>query len=222
MEISSQLSEQYTNKSVDYFRLQRREVLDYLPDNAKSVLDVGCAGGNFGKLIKSERGCEVWGVEPSKNAAIEAEQHLDKVINNIFGPDLLELSDKRFDAIFFNDVLEHIAVPETALAATKQYLNENGCVIASIPNVLYFPVVKQLLFDQDWKYAEHGVMDNTHLRFFTRKSMERLFNECGFRIERIEGINPLITPKYRLANFLLLNHLRDWKYIQFVVVARPV
>lgn len=220
MNLNSQLDEEYSNKQTDYYRQPRNELLNYISDDVRSVLDVGCAGGEFGKNLKAEKDCVVWGIEPSAPMAAEAVKHLDKVINDLFSEDLPELDGKTFDVIFFNDVLEHMVNPGAALKTAKKYLNNNGYLVASIPNVLYFPVVSQLIFQQDWKYAEYGVLDNTHLRFYTKKSIIRMFEDHGFEISRIEGINPLVTKKYFLANLLSFNFLYDWRFIQFAVVAK--
>ncbi len=221
MGLDAQLSEEYSSKLTEYYQQPRNELLDYINEDVKFVLDVGCAGGTFGKLLKTERNCVVWGIEPSEAMAKEAAQHLDKVINDTFSENLSELDGKLFDVICFNDVLEHMVNPNAALKVAQRFLSKNGYIVASIPNVLYFPVISQLVFQQDWKYAEYGVLDNTHLRFYTKKSMVRMFEDCGFEVSRIEGINPLVTKKYFLANLLLLNFLYDWRFIQFVVIATP-
>jgi len=217
----TQLSEEYSSKLVEYYQQPRNELLDYINEDVKVVLDVGCAGGSFGKFLKAERNCVVWGIEPSEAMSKEAAKHLDVVINDIFSEDLAELDGQLFDVICFNDVLEHMVNPNAALKVAKRFLSKNGYILASIPNILYFPVVSDLVFKQDWKYAEYGVLDNTHLRFYTKKSMVRMFEECGFEVARIEGINPLVSRKYSLANLLSLNFLYDWRFVQFVVIAKP-
>lgn len=220
MNVHERLDGQYSNKSDEYYTKPRAELLEFIPADAEFFLDVGCAEGTFGTLLKENRNCTVWGVEPTVEAAEVAKCCLDKVINDTFSADLPELYGQRFDTIFFNDVLEHMVDPETALDASKQLLSERGRVIASIPNVLYFPVMKDLIINRDWRYTESGVLDNTHLRFYTRRSIMRLFLERGFIVEKIQGINPALRLKYRIANFLALNYFYDWRFLQFVVVAR--
>ena len=222
MEAISQLEEKYSAKDEEYYSLVRSELLPFIPAEARTVLDVGCAGGNFGRHLKETRHCEVWGIEPTTDASQAARQHLDKVLTGTLHEVLPELSDKRFDVIFFNDVLEHMPNPEDALLALKPYLSAEGRVIASIPNILYYPVMRELLLEQDFRYRDFGVLDNTHLRFFTRKSMTRMFEECGYKVERATGINPIRSRKLNLLNLLLLNRLKDWKFTQFVIVARAV
>ena len=221
MEAVSQLEEKYSAKDADYYGQVRGELLPFIPADARTVLDVGCAGGNFGKNLKAQRSCEVWGIEPSTDAAEMARTYLDNVVTGTFQDALPKLGDKHFDAICFNDVLEHMPNPEDALRALKPRLSERGRVIASIPNILFFPVIKEIILEQDFHYREFGVLDNTHLRFFTKKSMTRMFQDCGFEIERMVGINAVVSRKFEILNLLLFNRLKDWRFTQFVVVARP-
>jgi len=132
-----------------------------------------------------------------------------------------ELENQKFDAIFFNDVLEHLVDPEEALLACKKLLSENGRVIASIPNIRWYPVILSLLRYKDFKYELAGVMDETHLRFFTAKSMRRLFEDSGYSVLKIEGINKSNNfTFFNILNFLLFKTHEDMKYAQFVVVAQ--
>jgi 2-polyprenyl-3-methyl-5-hydroxy-6-metoxy-1,4-benzoquinol methylase len=185
------------------------------------VLDVGCGNGAFGIALKTQRSCKVWGIEPNKQAAAEAGKKLDKVINGLFMLGMPELENQKFDAIFFNDVLEHLVDPEEALLACKKLLSENGRVIASIPNIRWYPVILSLLRYKDFKYELAGVMDETHLRFFTAKSMRRLFEDSGYSVLKIEGINKSNNfTFFNILNFLLFKTHEDMKYAQFVVVAQ--
>ena len=222
MEQTSQLDELYKNKDADYYGCERSELLGFIPAAAHSVLDVGCGEGSFGNLLKTARNCEVWGIEPTE-AARAASGVLDRVIEGELFAGLNEIGDKRFDAVCFNDVLEHMPAPHDALRRIKTNLSADGCVVASIPNVLYFPVIEQLLLRQDWKYEKFGVLDDTHLRFFTKKSIVRMFEDCGYRVEKIAGLNPMSGGrKYRVLNTILMNYMADWKYLQFAVVAKVV
>lgn len=203
-----------------YYLHTRAEILPFVPVGIKTALDIGCATGAFGTLLKEKFGCEVWGVEPDAASAKEAGKNIDHVINDLFTDNLLQLADKKFDAIFFNDVLEHLQNPEQALLSCKKLLNFNGAIIASIPNIRWYPVILSLLRYKDFKYENAGVMDRTHLRFFTKKSMIRMFEDNGYKVMMAEGINPSNFRYYKILNFLLLNTQRDMNYPQFVIVAR--
>ena len=215
------LSEQYASKSDGYYETERSEMLPFIPQDALSVLDVGCSSGGFGKLIKDMLpGAEVWGIEPSEDFAAIAKTKLDNAICSTFELGMPELAGKTFDCIIFNDVLEHLVNPEQALLDSKEYLGETGLVVASIPNILFFYQILEILVEQDWKYRDEGILDNTHLRFFTKKSIIRMFEACGYEIVKIRGINASFGLKYKTMNLLTLGFLRDWKYVQFAVEAR--
>jgi 2-polyprenyl-3-methyl-5-hydroxy-6-metoxy-1,4-benzoquinol methylase len=209
-----------------YFYKERQEMLRFLPAHAKYFLDVGCAGGSFGESLKSRYSAEVWGVEPNEYAASVASQKLDKVICDMFAC-TLDMPKSYFDCIIFNDVLEHLVDPYTALLYCKQLLKAKGVVVASIPNVRYFDNIWNLIVLKDWEYADYGILDRTHLRFFTRKSLLATFSSLGYQVERIEGINPLEQEhpyqvrKFKWLNRFAWNQLEDMRYLQYAVVARP-
>jgi 2-polyprenyl-3-methyl-5-hydroxy-6-metoxy-1,4-benzoquinol methylase len=210
----------YSEKDEFYFSHSRTELLKYVPKNVKKVLDVGCANGNFGALLKKVMNCEVWGVEPNANSAKEAIFKLDHVYEGLFDQQAVNILNTRFDCIFFNDVLEHLLLPEEALMYAKSLLNKDGMIIASIPNIRYYPVILSLIRYKDFQYQDAGVLDKTHLKFFTQKSMIRFFENCGLRVEQIEGINGSKFKYLRILNFLSFGKFKDMKYPQFVVVAK--
>lgn len=100
-------------------------MLKFVPQNSYTILDVGCGGGSFGKLLKLERDVEVWGVELDEDAATIASQNLDKVICGAFNSSLT-LPKQSFDCIVINDVLEHLVDPYNALAYCRELLNAQG------------------------------------------------------------------------------------------------
>ena len=215
----------YNNKEEDYYQHARPEMAKLIPGTAKFILDVGCSSGNFGQLLKQKKDTIVWGVEPNKEASELAKKKLDKVFCNYFD-DNLDFEDQRFDCIIFNDVLEHLIEPLAALKLCKRILNQNGCVVCSIPNIRYFEAMRHILVEKDFQYTRSGIFDATHLRFFTKKSIERLFVDAGFHIKTIEGINSLkgYKKQYRLfkrLNFLLNNKIADMEFLQFAIVAYP-
>ncbi len=202
----------------------RPEMLALVPANARRVLDVGCADGSFGASVKSKTSAEVWGVDLSSADVSNARLKLDKVI---VGPidaneTLLQLPDGFFDAICFNDVLEHLIDPDQLLNLIRQKLTPQGVIVAAIPNVRYFRNLSNLLFKKEWKYEERGILDRTHLRFYTKKSMRRLFEEQGFEILFFEGINATLSFRpYFYHIFSLGLFGLDTKFLQFAIIAKP-
>lgn len=216
------LTENYDSKTSTYYYNPRVEMLSFIPKESKRLLDIGCSTGGFGaNLKKVNSAIEIWGIEPYSAAAQEASKQLENVINSIFEKDMPELEGQKFDVIVFNDVLEHLVNPEKTLQDCHQYLTEGGVIVASIPNIMYFPLfVKQLLIKEDWEYMKEGVFDNTHLRFFTKKSMIRLFKDSGYSLQQIQGINAYSSKAFSLLNFFFLNKFKNWRYQQYAVVAK--
>jgi SAM-dependent methyltransferase len=197
------------------------DMVPFLPRAARSVLDVGCATGEFGALLRERRpDLVLWGIEPSPTAADAAMSAgaYDGVVMGLF-PDAEGELPGSFDCVFFNDVLEHMVEPERALVAAERIVGPRGVVVASIPNVRSVGVLKQLVIDGDWRYEDHGLLDRTHLRFFTRRSMQRLFTDEGFTVRRVQGINRRTSRKLAPLDRLLGRRLDEFLFEQYVVVA---
>lgn len=217
-------NESLTNRGVDkapeYFHQVRSEMLPFIPVRSRFVLEVGCGSAEFAALVKARSpDVTIWGIEPSPIAAAEAARRIDNVVTGDFESATHQLGDKRFDCIVFNDVLEHLVDPEETLRRCRSHLADGGVIVASIPNILYFYEMTKILLSEDWEYQDHGILDKTHLRFFTRKSIVRMFEAAGYKIDEIAGINAFAGKKYKIANFLTLGRLRDWKYVQFGIRA---
>jgi len=206
----------------EYYTSTREELFQFVPTGLKHTLDVGCAEGIFSERLKKDRNVEAWGIEMVANVAEIAKNRLDKVLTGTFEEAYEELPKQYFDCVFFNDVLEHMACPEDCLKKVRDNIAPDGTVIASIPNMRYIQVLKDLVLKKDWEYKDFGIMDRTHLRFFTKKSITRMFEQCGYTIRRIEGIKP-ISPYCltSIINVLLFNSINDVKYPQFVIIATP-
>jgi len=205
----------------DYYRGLRPEMLAYVPRDAAVVLDVGCGEGVFAARVKAERGAEVWGIELDQEAAACASERLDRVLTGDVMCLVDDLPDHHFDCIMFNDVLEHLVDPEGLLSKVKAKLSDHGCVMCSIPNVRHLLLLKELLLEKQWEYKNYGTLDRTHLRFFTKRSIESMFDRLDYDLLTIEGINPMTTWKFTVVNLLTLGFLSDTRYLEFACVARP-
>ncbi|MDP1806434.1 MAG: class I SAM-dependent methyltransferase, partial [Acidimicrobiales bacterium] len=150
-----------------------------LVGGTKRVLDVGCATGYLARAL-TERGCTVSGLELDEESAEEARPDLERlVVGDLETMDLAEaFGDDRFDVIVLGDVLEHLRDPLPVLRRAKALLAERGSMVASIPNVAHGSVRLALLAGR-FDYQDLGLLDSTHLRFFTRSSVEDLFREAG-------------------------------------------
>ena len=205
-------------KPNDYYSQNRLEMLDFIPKNSKKVLDLGCGQGNFAKILKDKLEAEVWGVEVEKNEAEIARKKLDKLIIAKLEDVAYDLPDNYFDCLVFNDILEHLADPYSVLNDLRTKLTKNGVMVASIPNVRYFFNLKELMVDKNWRYSNSGILDKTHLRFFTKKSIIETLKSLNFEILTIKGINPIKLWRFKLLNILLLNYLNDTRYMQYACV----
>ena len=137
--------------------------------------------------------------------------------------DTPDLPTAYFDVVTMNDVLEHLAWPEPALAVAKRILRPGGKLILSLPNVQFLLNVLDLVKRNDWEYRDDGILDRTHFRFYTTKSATRLLKQNGFHVEQIAGINP-IRPKwyYRLLFAIAPRYFYWMPFFQFAIVARPI
>lgn len=210
----------YEDKPQGYYYKVRKEMLNYLPETAKKILDIGCGNGAFSSLVKEKNNAEVWGIELMEEEAKVALNVLDKVFIGACENHLDALPEQYFDVIYLNDVLEHLVDPYSVLESLKSKLASNGVVISSIPNVRFFRTFSKVLFSKDWKYEDHGVMDKTHLRFFTGKSIKRMYDELGYTIITHEGINVTKSIKPILFNILFLFTQMDVRNVQYATVAK--
>lgn len=203
-----------------YYTNVRTEMLQFIPENCRVILEVGCSGGLFGESLKINRKAEVWGVEPNIEAASHAAIRLDKVITGEFSTVIPDLPSGYFDCIVCNDVLEHMTDPDQTLKDCKRLLSVQGYLVSSIPNVRYIGNLVELLFRKDWEYKAGGILDRTHYRFYTQKSIIRMFTHSGYRIINCVGINSTHSLKTRLLGLLTFGHFTDVKFLEFATVAQ--
>ncbi len=209
-------------KDAAYYGRPRREMRRFVPATARRLLDVGCGAGAFAAGLKQERpGLEVWGVEMDPAAAARAERVLDRVLVGDAAAVLPGLGAERFDCIVLNDVLEHVWEPEQLLGRLRPLLGTGGRVVASVPNIRHHSAVADLVFRGKWEYTDEGILDRTHVRFFTRASLPGLFAGGGLVLERVEGINRTGSRKFKLFDLLTLGRFADMGCLQFACVARP-
>jgi 2-polyprenyl-3-methyl-5-hydroxy-6-metoxy-1,4-benzoquinol methylase len=211
-----------TTKPEEYFTGDRSEMLKYIPDHAKRILEVGCGEGNFGAYLKKKLNAEVWGVEYEDAHAEVAKKNLDKVYSGDIAVLVNQLPDSYFDVIVCNDVLEHLTDPYTVLDKMKNKLTKGGIVVSSIPNIRFFRTFFDFILNKNWDYTDNGIMDKTHYRFFTIKSIKKMYENVGYEVLQLEGINATKSIRPFLWNTLFLGALSDIKYRQFATVARPI
>jgi SAM-dependent methyltransferase len=174
----------------NYFEWDRPEIRALVPASARRVLDVGCGGGAFGAALKAERDIEVKGVELFPDAAARAAERLDEVaVANLDGAGELPFEESYFDAITFGDVLEHLRDPAGLLRTARRYLAPGGVIVCSIPNVKHWTVVFDLLVKDRWKYEDAGLLDRTHVHFFTLEEIDVMMQETGYEVAHVQATN---------------------------------
>jgi O-antigen biosynthesis protein len=214
-----------------YYGFSRPEVQAMVNSKARTILDIGCAAGLMGTELKNRLGAEVWGVEIIENVAREAQKKLDRVIEKHIEYAMPDLPDQYFDTIVFADVLEHLTDPGGVLLKSKTKLSADGEIIASVPNVRHWSVLKELL-EGRWDYQEAGILDRTHLRFFTKTSLVKLFHQAGFEIRELKATTlkgseiPMEIIKALSGTKLDVSTLKDegshYQYLVKAVVKKSV
>lgn len=214
----------YEEKSINYFQNVRKELLDLIPlENRKgNMLEIGAGGGNT--LIYAQEnnyaehvsGVELCKIEDSFQESIKFDKFLIGDIEKI----ALPFDDNKFDVILRGDVLEHLVNPDTIISKLSELLLSNGVIIASLPNIRQMHVLKEIVFNGDFKYTDAGILDRTHLRFFCKKNMIELFESKGLRVERIVSSSNLIGKTTKLLNKLTFNIFDQFLAAQYYLVVR--
>jgi spore maturation protein CgeB/thioredoxin-like negative regulator of GroEL len=181
-----------------YYEHPRRELLPAIPLAAKRVLDVGCGAGALGRVLKEERNVEeVCGIEFIEEAYQRARTVLDRVLHGNIETMELPWDDDYFDCIVCADVLEHLVDPAAVMAKLSRVLAPRGVIVISVPNIRFHEVI-HMLSNGAWTYYEQGIMDATHLRFFTRSGLRTMIENGGMEAVEIIPLNqrpPSFLPK---------------------------
>jgi 2-polyprenyl-3-methyl-5-hydroxy-6-metoxy-1,4-benzoquinol methylase len=185
-----------------YYLYSRPEVRALVPKSARRVLDIGCGAGALGAELKKDLGCEVWGVEFQADVAEQAVSRLDRVLSG----DVFQLADhlpsNSFDTVILADVLEHVIDGDGLLGIVKAKLAPGGRLVLSLPNISHWSIVVGLMHGQ-WEYTDEGLLDRTHLRFFTPASANAMLARNGFTPELATGKTiPDIAPPEGLVEAL--------------------
>lgn len=159
------------------------------------ILEIGCSGGYFSSTLK-DHGYYVYGVEPFTDEAFK-----EGLVDDFFYGSVEDFCTKpdsniyhSFDAIILGDVLEHLLDPENTLIKLTAFLNPIGVIIASIPNITHIGI-QRMISDRQWMYQKYGILDSTHLRFFSWTSINELFIKAGLGINRKYNV---LMPEFKV------------------------
>lgn len=207
-------------KDSEYYDSERSELLELVPLNAINILDIGCGNGKFGRLIKKRQECQVYGIELNKEAAEEALKNIDFIYQGSVNDSLKNLKENFFDCIIMADVLEHLLNPFDLLIELKKYLNESGLFLISIPNFCHYMVFEKIIFNE-FKYYKSGILDNTHINFFSKEKLINFLIKQGFFIDsfssaksndQINGEIINIFKQYDIPTDSFISQANDLQY----------
>jgi len=191
----------YDRKDATYFSAERIDLVKLINRSGLKVLEIGCGEGDTGRaLLEIGTARKLSGVEMVASRAERARTVFDDVrIGNVEEMEF-DWEPGEFDCLVFGDVLEHLANPWGLLKRLRPFLADDGIAVASVPNVKHLSVVANLILRDEWRYVESGVLDQTHLRFFTRSSAVSLFSESGYSTD-------LVRPSFNGRRYSIPNRL---------------
>ena len=210
----------YIDKSAEYFGHARKEIAPLLPPQCGRVLEIGCgSGATLGWLRRGQRASYAVGVEISETAAQSAKVHADEVYCLDFEHGEIPVENSQFDVILCLDVLEHMANPWGAVdRLVSRYLAPGGALVVSLPNVRHYSVVLPLLLQGQWDYQDAGLLDRTHLRFFTRDTALRLLSHSMLEPARCMGAGFEWPSRKGIFNTLTAGVFRELVTYQYFLV----
>ena len=212
------INKNFTDKYSHYYTHEKSVLLSYIADGANKILDIGCGSGSLGKkLIELGKVDVIIGVEVYDPAADEAANYY----NQVYRGDIEELDvpfKEDFHYIICADVIEHLKEPWKLLQRINIWLKQDGKLIITIPNIRYWRILSELIFKGQWAYVDSGILDITHLRFFTRQSLKNLLNNNQFTIEYSKML--IHGQKKNFLNILTFSIFQEFLGSQILVIAQ--
>jgi SAM-dependent methyltransferase len=211
----------YIDKSEFYFSHARKEIATLLPLQCGRVLEIGCgSGATLGWLRQSRRASHTVGVEIVEAVANDAKSNVDEVYCADFERVELPARNADFDVVLCLDVLEHMVDPWSAVdRLVTRYLKPGGVLIVSLPNVRHYSVVLPLFFRGRWDYEDAGLIDRTHLRFFTRRTAFGLLSHPKLTVVRDKDAGLDLSSRKGLFNVFTFGIFRDLLTYQYCLAA---
>lgn len=210
----------YETKPSSYFEGCRADYVDALPATPEAaILEIGCASGGTGALALERGKCATYvGVELNPAAAEIAGHKLTQVLTGNVEEMELPFKPASFDALIVSEVLEHLIDPWKVMQRLAPLVKPGGLVFASSPNISHYSVILRLLQGR-WELTDKGVMDRTHLRWFTPALFADLFEQAGFQVTEVRPVTPF-AGRTRTLNRLTGNRLRHLFMRQISICGR--
>lgn len=213
----------YINKESSYFDAARIDLIELLPRKKNNkILELGAGTGETLLAAKSLGfASEGIGIDLVKiENSSQNHPEIDKfIIGNIETLDL-DLEESYFDVIICADVLEHLVEPRQVIKKLSKYLKKDGVFISSIPNIRHYTAMRSILLYGDFDYQEGGILDRTHLRFFCRKNIVKMFQDSGYEIVEIKTNRGGYGLKHKLINYITFGVFDDFFAFQFCTIAK--
>lgn len=204
----------YSSKDNVYFSVVRHDIINLIPSGKNKVLEIGCGKG-LTLLEMKKTGKAEYTVGVDIIDSDEAKRNMDEFYNLDIENEDLPFKDY-FDIIVCGDVLEHLIDPWSAVKKLRTYLKPNGILIASIPNIREIRVLTTIFLKGNFEYADSGILDKTHLRFFCKKNMIQLFENADFKIKKVHYD---LYPTANFLNKISFGLLEEFLVIQYLIVA---
>lgn len=208
---------QIKNSEHIYYNRENANIISEVHTGPNVILDLGCAAGALGrKLRELNKVSQIIGIEIFDSAAQKASEYYDEV----YCEDIENVNlqyESYFDYIICGDILEHLRNPWKILDQIHYWLKDSGTVIVIIPNIRYWKIIYDLALKGEWEYVDAGIMDHTHLRFFTRYSFRKALIEHNFIIKKEE---PFFFGKKGILNNLTLGILKEYLSSQILFTAQ--
>lgn len=207
-------------RDLSYGRKSRDPVVNLLDPPLGAVLDVGCGEGASGPALRARGATRLAGIELSPDFAKVARQDYDEVVVGSVEDDGLPWEPESFDVILCYDVLEHLYDPWQVLRTLRRLLRPNGRLHISVPNSRHTDVWLPLVFHGTFNYQSAGLMDVTHIRFFTLKDVHRAVEAAGYRVISSDS-QPPRSKRRRTAYALTRGRAAQFVALQWYVLAQP-
>ncbi len=214
------MTSSYSKKQPNYFSGARKLFIDDLPLNPEGrLLEVGCGTGDTSAYALSQGKCG-WccGIELTPASAAEAKAKLQHVIIGDVETVEIGFEQEYFDVLILSEVLEHLVDPWSTLSRLYGFLKPGALIRAGSPNVAHYSTLQMLLRGR-WDLSQDGIMDITHLRWFTPASYRSMFESCGYIVDSVRPAEPL-RPKAWLLNAFTFGRLQHLFHNQIYLKAR--
>lgn len=204
-------------KDSEYYTHDKGWMIPFIKEGPNVIFDLGCASGRLGqRLLESGRASQMFGVEIFEAAAREASYYTKVHVGDI---EVLDIQyPATFDYVICGDILEHLKDPYKVMKRIHGWLKPGGSVLVCVPDVRNFRVLRDLIFRGDWEYVSSGILDATHLRFFTRKSSRRMLQDAGFEVYHSQMV--IYGPKKKCFNACTLGLFKEFLATQVFCCGR--